>query len=120
MARRVWTCTREGVCLLPRVYCADHFFSRLKGLLGRAFLPLDEGLLILPCHSVHTLGMRFPIAVLFLDSAGQILHLIPDMPPGRISPVVKGARQVLELHPETCARFGLAQGQWLSFEAAPL
>ena len=109
-------CRREHEVLLTHVVSAHHFFSRLRGLLGRRQLAREEGLWIRPCHSVHTLGMRFAIAVVFLDREQRILHLIPELPPGRLSPIVAGARSVLELHPETCRTAELRIGQQLSFE----
>ena len=108
-------CRREHAILLKHVVAAHHFFSRLRGLLGRRQLALDEGLWIRPCHSVHTLGMRFAIAVVFLDHEQRILRVLPELPPGRLSPVVAGARSVLELHPDTCRASALSQGEHLDF-----
>jgi len=50
---------------------ATGFRSRLLGLalLGRE--RAGPGLLIPRCRSVHTLGMRFPIDIVFLDGAGR-------------------------------------------------
>ena len=67
-----------------RVPVADTLPSRLLGLAllraGRA----GEGLLIPRCRSVHTFGMRFPIHVVFLDSAGVPLSMRPAVPPNRV------------------------------------
>ena len=52
---------------------ADNFWRRLRGLLGRSGLEAGEGLVIRPCNSVHMLGMRFPLDVLYLDRAGTVL-----------------------------------------------
>ena len=38
-----------------------------KACLGRDGLPAGEGLWIVPCESVHTVGMRFPIDLVYLD-----------------------------------------------------
>lgn len=104
-----------GQILLPRVALADSFWTRLRGLLGRQQLARDEGLLIRPCNSVHTLGMRFSIGVVFLDGEGQIVHLMPELRPNRLSPLIRRARQVLELHPDTLQQHPLAVGQFLRF-----
>ena len=40
--------------------------SRRKGLLGRDTLADRHALVLAPCGSVHTFGMRFPIDVLFV------------------------------------------------------
>ncbi|MBF2054471.1 MAG: DUF192 domain-containing protein [Candidatus Sericytochromatia bacterium] len=105
----------EGQLVLPRVSLANTFWLRLKGLLGRQALAPDEGLLIRPCNSVHSLGMRFSIGVVFLDADNQIVHLIPELAPGRLSPLIRPAKQVLELHPETLDRSSLKTGQQLHF-----
>lgn len=76
---------------------AADWWSRLRGLLGRAPLQPGEGLLLRGENAIHTLGMTFAIDVLFLDRAGRVVHLISAMPPWRISPFVTRARDVLEL-----------------------
>lgn len=106
----------DGSLLLAQVSHAANFVTRLKGLLGRDSLDEDEGILIEPCHSVHTLGMRFEIAVVFLAWDNSVLHVIDCMRPGRLSPVVSGARRVLELHPDRLARHPLQRGDQLRFE----
>lgn len=105
----------DGRELLPRVSHANNFWLRLKGLLGRKGLDQGEALLIEPCNSVHTLGMKFPIGVVFLNTEGQILHLIEDLPPGRLSPIIRGARRVLELRPEQLRSLNLQQGDRITF-----
>ncbi len=75
---------------------ADTFFRRLKGLLGRRELPVGRGMLLKPANSIHTIGMKFAIDVLFLDRNGIILKIIDNMPSGRISPLIAGAKCVIE------------------------
>lgn len=96
---------------------ANTFTGRLRGLLGRAELPMHTGLLITPCSSVHTLGMSFAIGVLFLDAQHQICHLIPELRPGRLSPWVPRARQVLEVNPQLLQDYPLRVGDTLVFHA---
>jgi uncharacterized membrane protein (UPF0127 family) len=40
--------------------------------------------------------MKFAIDVIFTDREGTILKIIEKMPPGKISPLVKGAHCVIE------------------------
>ncbi len=54
---RVVNRTRENV-LGEKVRMADTFLSRFVGLLGTAAIREGEGLWIVPCRSLHTLGMR--------------------------------------------------------------
>lgn len=56
-----------GLELATAAWNADTLFSRLKGLLGTEGLPDGQGLLITPCNSVHMIGMKYAIDVVFLD-----------------------------------------------------
>ncbi|QDJ53316.1 hypothetical protein CBR69_22365 [Bordetella hinzii] len=48
---------------------------RLLGLLGRRRAPGPRsGLLLRPCHAVHTMGMAYPIAVWFIGRDGRVLQ----------------------------------------------
>jgi uncharacterized protein len=75
---------------------ADRPIARLFGL---ALLNRDRagpGLLIPRCRSIHTFGMRFPIDVVFLDSAGEPVSRRRAVPPRRVV-VEQRAASVLEL-----------------------
>ena len=86
-----------GQILADNVMRADNFFTRLRGLLGIKRLDPGQGIMIIPCNMVHTVGMSISIDVLFIDKAGEILHIIEAMPPNRFSPHVKKAHYVIEL-----------------------
>ena len=106
---RVYNETKNKT-LLERAGLADSFFLRLKGLLGKKGLPPGEGLVIKPCNAVHTLGMKFPIDVAFVNKENRICHIIEGMPPSRVGKSVKGAYYVIEGKPglfsETCTEVG--------------
>ena len=71
----------------------------MKGLIGRSaqsFCPGD-GLWIVPCNSIHTIGMRFPIDVVYLDSGQEVVKLYHRLAPLRIAALAFKARSVLEL-----------------------
>lgn len=106
----------DGSELLGQVTHAVSFTTRLRGLLGRKGLAPDEGLLLEPCNSVHTIGMGFSIAVVFLSWENEVLNVIPEMLPGRLSPIVAKARRVLELSPAVLRDHPLAIGETLRFE----
>jgi len=63
---------------------ADGPWSRFKGLQFRKYLPPGCGLLLVPCPSVHTFFLRFPIDVLLLDRAGQVLAVRRAVRPWRL------------------------------------
>lgn len=94
---------------LERVACAESLADRCRGLLGRPAPGADEGMLIQPCSSIHTLGMRYPIDVVWLDRDHTIRKLVDNLRPGRFS-FCPGARAVLELGAGQIRRLALARG----------
>lgn len=109
----------KGSLLGDRIEVAESFFRRLAGLLGRQSLPEGEGLWITPCSSVHSIGMRIPIDVLFLDDRGKVIGAYPGFPPGRLSRLFFGAKGVLELPEGTLLRTGTERGDIVELQAAP-
>lgn len=89
--------TQEGWEVASDVKLAISFGKRLKGLLGRDGLAKGEGLLLRPCPQIHTFFMRFAIDVVFLDKDNEVLYVIENLPPWRLSPIVARAAQTLEL-----------------------
>jgi hypothetical protein len=61
------------------------------------------------CASIHTFGMRATIDVVFVDARGLVLDVVEQLPPWRAA-AARGARDVVELAPGTCARAGLRRG----------
>jgi hypothetical protein len=78
---------------------ADTHWTRLRGLLGLRASDFGNGcgLWIVPCHGVHTLGMGFPIAVVYLDRTQTVVHIERELRPWRFAPVTLQAASVLEL-----------------------
>jgi len=81
------------------IHCrrADTFLSRFMGLMGRDRLPEGQGLLIVPCNSIHMFFMKFAIDVAFLDKEYKIVKLVRNLAPGRIIGTVRGAFQAVEV-----------------------
>ena len=59
--------------------------SRRKGLLGRDALADSHALVLAPCGSVHTFGMRFPIDVLFVSADGSVIKIVERMSAWRMA-----------------------------------
>lgn len=76
---------------------ADTFRARAKGLLGTPNLEQGEGLLLMPCRSIHSFGMRFVFDAIYLTPKCTVLHIINHMPARRCGPVLRHASAVLEL-----------------------
>jgi len=72
----------RGSVLCEHCAVANNPFTRIKGLLGRKSLAMDEGLLITPCPSVHMIGMKFAIDVLFLTRENVATDWVENLPPG--------------------------------------
>lgn len=67
------------------LYRATGFMDRLCGL--HAYPPLadDTGLLLAPCRAVHTVGLRDPIDVVFLNRQGGVARQIDALRPARFA-----------------------------------
>jgi uncharacterized protein len=94
--------TRQTV-VATQLALADTHWSRLRGLLG---LHPDDfrngcGLWIVPCHGIHTLGMSFPIDVIYLDHTLKVIDIQQNVRPWRFAPIRRHASSVLELPCQT-------------------
>jgi uncharacterized membrane protein (UPF0127 family) len=91
---------------------ADTSLKRQKGLLGRDKLLDGSALWIVPCESIHTFGMRFPIDVLYLDRRQKVRKVLRAMRPWRLS-VCVFAHSVLELPAGVIGRTNTQAGDQL-------
>ena len=71
--------------------------------MGRVAFDPGQGLWIVPCESIHTFGMNFPIDVIYLDRERKIRKIRSAMVPRRISADLR-AHSVLELPAGTISR----------------
>lgn len=96
----------EGIVLASAEVAVDRR-SRTKGLLGRDHL---EGALVIErCRWIHTMGMRFPLDVAYLDEQGVVLKTV-RMHRRRVGAPVLHARSVVEAEAGAFARWGLHVG----------
>ncbi len=86
---------------------------RARGLIGRTNLDQARALWISPCKQVHTIGMRFPIDVVFLGRRHEVVHIISEMKPWRISRLALRAIGALELPVGTLGSVGIRMGDAL-------
>jgi uncharacterized membrane protein (UPF0127 family) len=103
--------TRQ-VPLATKLALAHTHWTRLVGLLGTSASDFGNGcgLWIQPCRGVHTLAMRYPIDVVYLDKAHTVIHIEPELRPWRFSPIRMQATSVLELPSHTIAETGTQVG----------
>jgi uncharacterized protein len=70
--------------------------ARLLGLAGLGGLPTATGLLLPRTRSIHTLGMRFALDLVWLDATGNVVRVDRGVPPWRVRGC-RAAAQVVEL-----------------------
>jgi hypothetical protein len=90
---------------------ADTARARARGLLGRN--GIDGALLLQPAKAVHTLGMRFPIDVGYLDRDLTMLTVV-TMARYRIGRPRLRAHAVLEAQAGAFRHWGIGPGDHLN------
>ncbi len=83
--------------------------QRARGLLGRPAPEHGKALGLQPCASIHTVGMAYPIDVVFVDQAGYVLKLYLGLSPWRMAACLS-AKAVLELCEGQIAALGIRPG----------
>jgi uncharacterized membrane protein (UPF0127 family) len=116
----VYNKTRETF-VATEATVADSYVRRLVGLLGKTkrWARLGAGLWIVPSRGVHTIGMMFPIDIVFLSKEKEVVHVEEHVRPFRISNVSLKAASVLELPPHTIYRTGTKVGDRIEISTAP-
>ena len=86
--------------------------ERMAGLAGLGAMAPDEALHIPRCRSVHTVGMRFALDLVWLDRRGAVVRVDRDVAPRRLRTCLR-ARSVVETPAGRAQAFldaGLASG----------
>ena len=87
---------QDGTIVCARCSLAVRPWQRMRGLLGRATLAPDEGMLFRPAGSIHMAFMRFPIDAVFCDRDLVVLDVERGLRPWKVAGR-KGAKVVIEL-----------------------
>jgi uncharacterized membrane protein (UPF0127 family) len=87
--------------------------ARSRGLLGRD--GIDGAILLRPCRSVHTFGMRFGLDVAYCDAEMRVIRVV-HMPRGRVGLPVPRARCAIEAEEGSFARWNLLPGDQLEIK----
>jgi uncharacterized protein len=101
-----WIVTDDGL-VMASAEVASERTSRNKGLLGRD--GFEGALVIEGCRWIHTVGMKFPLDVAYLDADGNVLKTV-RMHRNRVGAPVLRARSVIEAEAGAFARWGLHVG----------
>ena len=102
----------RGTRLADDVRIARTHWSRLRGLagIGQTDFSAGQALWIVPCRGVHTLAMRFPLDLIYLDRHGVVVELRASVQPWRFAPISFHAASVLELPSGAIGRSGTGIG----------
>ena len=106
--------TRNAV-LAESADMADTSAKRRTGLLKHERLNPGDGLWIVPCESVHTFFMKFPIDLVYLDKKKKVRKVRHRVPAWRLS-VCLSAHSILELPAGTLEQTGTQVGDELVVE----
>jgi uncharacterized membrane protein (UPF0127 family) len=105
---------QDGTIVAEPLEVADNFITSGMGLMGRARLPENGGLLIYGCSGIHMMFMRFPIDAVFVDKKGVVVKIYERLLPwiGMV-PFVWRADKVAELPVGTIRRHAIKPGDQL-------
>ena len=103
----------DGTIVCARCELADRPLRRMRGLLGRASLARDEGMLFQPAGSIHMFLMRFPIDAVFCDRDLVVIDVARSLQPWQTA-ARRGSKVVIELAEGAAAE--LAPGDRLVLE----
>ena len=107
----------RGTVLATCLEVADTGQKRNKGLLGRKGLEPGGGLWIVPCESVHTFFMQFPIDLVYLDRKYRVKKVRHSVGPWRLSACLS-AHSILELPAGAIQSSQTQRGDTLEISAA--
>lgn len=109
---------RSGRGVIARVGLADSAWSRMRGLLGRPRLAVNalQALWLVPCNNVHTIGMRYPLDIVFLDHACRVLECCENVRPLRMR-MCLAARHTVEFASGAVAALAVEPGEHWQWHA---
>lgn len=86
----------RNIILAKKAVLADTFLKRIKGLIGKESFSQGEALVIIPCKSIHSFFMRFPIEVVFLNKENKVIKIISPLKPYRLTGIYFSAYSCIE------------------------
>lgn len=88
--------THQGMIISSNIQVADTPVSRIIGLMFKKN-PAADGLLLEPCNSIHTFFMRYSLDIVFLNGSNQVVKIIHNLKPWRMTWIYWKAKKTLEL-----------------------
>lgn len=89
--------SNNGKVIAINTRYAQTVVTRMIGLLATSSFNAGDGLYISPCSSIHTVGMKYPIDVVFINEFNIINKVVMGLKPNRICLSLSGCCSVLEL-----------------------
>ncbi len=86
-----------GRVVVSSLELADGYWSRLVGWQLRRRPENGHGLLLVPCSSIHTCFLRFPLDLVLFDSQGKVIAVRTGVRPWRLVLPARRAHAILEL-----------------------
>lgn len=87
----------RGTFLGVDIKRADRLGARLLGLYRHRNLSLGDGVWLVPCNNIQTIGMKYSIDVVFLDAEYRVVRVCAHVKPGRIIWWVPDAHSAVEV-----------------------
>lgn len=87
----------KNSCIAEDAILADSFMSRMVGLLRHDRLESGKGVIITRCNSIHMFFMRFAIDVIFIDKKDNVVGLVENILPNRLSKIYWKATRAIEV-----------------------
>ncbi len=106
----------DGRATPARIRLAATWWTRAVGLLATPSLDDPSGLWIEPCNSVHTMGMRYPIDLVFVRPDGTVAKVVSHVGPWRMAGC-RGVRSTLELRAGLASELRLVPGSRVQLTA---
>lgn len=103
----------RGGDVLASLELARSWRDRAVGLIGKR--SYEGAMLLEPCRAVHTVGVRFPLDVAYLDER-RVVVAMTRMAPNRVGLPRRSARSVLEAEAGAFERWKLALGDHLEIK----
>jgi uncharacterized protein len=103
-----------GEIIAQNVDKVKGFWRRLIGFIPYETIRHDDGLWFDNCGTIHTIGMRKPIDVVFLDRHRRVMRVERAIPRNRLAVSCVGAYSVIELGDATLEGRDLLAGDELA------
>ena len=108
------TNTTRHTILARNPACAESFYQRLMGLMGKKTFPAQYDCLVFEnCNSIHCFFMRMAIDVVFTDKENKVVKCISELKPWHLAFGTLRSCNCIELPSGTLKKSGTLPGDRL-------